>query len=107
MNALGLRTLGLFAPPPKLQLSAWIEANVHLPEGLSATPGPMRLWPWQRGIADAMSDPLLGRVSLLKASRTGFTALGTALIGAHVVNEPASVLVLLPTESDARELCRL
>ena len=32
-------------PPPRLQLSQWIEANIKLPEGFSALPGPVRLWP--------------------------------------------------------------
>ena len=103
MNAIGQRTLARFIPPPRLQLSAWIEANISLPEGLSATPGTMRLWPWQREIADAISDPLVERVTLLKASRIGFTALTVGAIGAYCVNEPASILVLLPTESDARD----
>src|SRR5271165_3306598 len=103
MNAVGQRVRAKFVPPPRLRLSEWIEGNVHLPEGLSATPGPMRLWPWQREIADAISDPLIERVTLLKASRIGFTALTVGAIGAYVVNEPASILVLLPTESDCRD----
>jgi phage terminase large subunit GpA-like protein len=95
--------LALFAPPPKLNLSKWIEENIRLPDGLSASPGPMELWPWQRDIADAISDPTIERISLLKASRIGFTALTVGAIGAYVVNDPTSVLVLLPTESDCRD----
>ena len=103
MIAVGHRVLAKFTPPPRLQLSAWIEGNVGLPEGISASLGPMRLWPWQREIADAISDPLVERVTLLKASRIGFTALTVGATGAYVVNEPASILVLLPTESDCRD----
>jgi phage terminase large subunit GpA-like protein len=102
MIALGLRVLKAFAPPPKLKLSTWIEGNISLPDD-SAVPGQMRLWPWQREIADAISSDLIERVTLLKAARIGFTSLITAAIGAHIVNEPASILVLLPTESDARD----
>ena len=29
--------------------------NIRLPEGISALPGPVRLWPYQREIADAIS----------------------------------------------------
>jgi hypothetical protein len=36
------------------RLSQWIESHVSLPEGLVAEPGPMRLWPYQRGVADAI-----------------------------------------------------
>ena len=38
-------------------MSDWIEANIKLPEGVSALPGTVRLWPYQREIADAISDP--------------------------------------------------
>ena len=64
---------------------------------------PLRLWPWQREIADAISDPLVERVSLVKAARVGFTTLLTGAIGSFVANDPAPILVLLPTEADARD----
>jgi hypothetical protein len=32
----------------------------------------VRLWPYQRAIADAISDPLIERVALVKAARVGF-----------------------------------
>ena len=66
-------------------------------------PALMRLWPWQRAIADVVSDPLIERVTLLKAARIGFTSPTIGAIGSYIVSEPASILVLLPTESDARD----
>lgn len=90
-------------PPPRLQLSEWIEANVKLPEGVSALPGAVRLWPYQPKIADAISDPEIERVTLVKAARLGFTTLLSGAIGAYVVNEPSPILCLLPTESDCRD----
>jgi hypothetical protein len=56
-------------------LANWIEANIELPHGLSAEPGPVKLWPWQPEIAHAL---LIDR-------------------------EPASILVLMPTEADCRD----
>ena len=38
------RALASLIPPPRLRLSEWIEANVRLPEGTSALPGPVRLF---------------------------------------------------------------
>jgi phage terminase large subunit GpA-like protein len=96
------RSRRALAPPPRLKLSEWIEANIVLPD-TTATPGRMRLWPYQREIADAISDPEIERVSLVKATRIGFTALLTATVGAYAVNEPSPILVLLPTEADARD----
>ena len=90
-------------PPPRLRLSDWIESNVRLPEGSTALPGPIRLYPYQRGIADAISDPAVERVTLVKPVRVGFTTLLTGAIGNYVANQPAPILALLPTESDARD----
>jgi len=58
-------------PPPRLRLrlSEWIEANIVLPEGTSALPGRVRLWPYQREIADAISDPAIERVTVVKLPR--------------------------------------
>jgi phage terminase large subunit GpA-like protein len=61
-----IRTHALAAliPPPRLHLSEWIEQNIRLPEGVSALPGAVRLWEYQRGIADAISEPEIERVTL-------------------------------------------
>jgi phage terminase large subunit GpA-like protein len=40
---------------------------------------------------------------LVKGVRLGFTTPLTAAIGSFVANEPAPILVLLPTEADARD----
>lgn len=90
-------------PPPRLRLSEWIEAHIALPEGVSAQPGPVRLWPFQREIADAIGDPLVERVTLVKAVRVGFTTLLTSAVASFVANEPAPILCLLPAEADCRD----
>ena len=91
------RALASLIPPERLPLSAWIAASVRLPQGTTAVPGPMRLWPYQRAIADSIGNPEVERVTLCKAARIGFTSL---LTGA---NEPAPILCLLPTEADCRD----
>jgi hypothetical protein len=48
------RALAALIPPPRLALSECIETSVRLPEGVSALSGAVRLWPWQREIADAI-----------------------------------------------------
>jgi hypothetical protein len=53
--------LACLRPPPKLALSDWIERKLVLPEGTSALPGKVRLWPYQRTIADAISVMAQGR----------------------------------------------
>ena len=84
-------------------LAKWIEANVRLPEGLSAQPGRMKLWSYQREIANCIGDPDIERITLIKAARVGFSSLLTAAIGYWCAEDPAPILVLLPTESDCRD----
>jgi phage terminase large subunit GpA-like protein len=90
-------------PPPRMALSEWIETNLRLPEGVSASPGRVRLWAPQRGIADAISDPEIERVTLVKPVRVGFTTLLTGTIASYVANDPSPILALLPTEADCRD----
>jgi phage terminase large subunit GpA-like protein len=103
MIPLARRFLDRIAPPPRLELGPWIESNIYLPAGVSAVPGQMHLWPWQVGIAAAISDPAVTRITLVKPTRVGFTSLLTGTIASFVVNEPAPILLLLPTESDCRD----
>ncbi|WP_418901904.1 phage terminase large subunit family protein [Terripilifer ovatus] len=84
-------------------MSKWIEGNVVLPSDLSALPGPVRLYPFQRGIADAMGDPSIERVTIVKSVRVGFTTLLSGTLASFVANEPSPILALLPTEGDARD----
>lgn len=97
------RALSALRPPPKLKLSEWIERNIVLPDGVSSLPGEVRLWPFQREIADAIGDPAIERVTLVKPVRVGFTTLLTGALGAYVANDPAPILALLPTEADCRD----
>lgn len=103
IEAIRRKALRALIPPPRLRLSDWIEAEVQLPDGVTAQPGPVRLWPFQRGIADAIGDPLIERVTLVKPVRVGFTTLLTSAVASFVANEPAPILCLLPAEADCRD----
>jgi Phage terminase large subunit (GpA) len=82
------RAFAALVPPPQIPLSEWIEASIVLPEGLCACPGPVRLYPYQRAIADAIGDPDIERVTLQKAARIGFSVLVAAAIGHYCGNDP-------------------
>jgi phage terminase large subunit GpA-like protein len=92
----------VLAPPPHLKLSGWLEKELRLP-ATSAQPGPIRLWPFQRAIADAIGDPAIERVTVVKPTRIGYTSLLVGAIASYVANEPTTILALLPTEGDARD----
>ena len=86
-----------------MPLSDWIEASIVLPSGLAAVPGAMRLYPYQREIADAIGDPDIERVTLQKSARIGFSVLVAAAIGHFTTNDPSPVICLLPVESDCKD----
>ena len=85
-------------------LSQWIEDVVSLPAGIASAPGPLRLHPYQRAIADAIADPKVERVSVLKSARVGYTTLLVGAIAHFIAREPSPMLVVMPTESDCRGL---
>jgi phage terminase large subunit GpA-like protein len=97
------RALAALIPPARLSLANWIEAELRLPEDVSAVSGRVQLWPFQTEVADAIGDPNIPRVTMIKATRLGFSTMLVGALGNHVVNEPATVLLLLPTEGDARD----
>lgn len=89
-------------PPTKLDFPDWIESTIRLPSDVSAQTGPMRLTPVQRGIAEAMGDSSVERVTVVKPVRLGYSTLLAAFIAYHVGNDPAPILAVQPTESDCR-----
>lgn len=102
VDEVAARALRALVPPPRIRMSAWIEAHVVLPAGVSAQPGRVQLWPFQRDLADAIGDPGIERVSVLKSARVGYSSLLVGALAAFVANDPAPILVVVPTESDAR-----
>src|ERR1700685_3407678 len=91
--------------PPKWQgkLSDWIEKYVHLPPGLVAQPGQVKLYPYQKEIADAIGDKNIERITLQKSVRVGFTTLLNACVFFYLKERPCPILIVLPVESDTRD----
>lgn len=71
---------------------------------MSALPGPIRLYQFQKGIADAIGDPVIERVTVQKSARIGYSSLLVGAIGNFVVNDPAQILVVIPVDKDGRKL---
>jgi phage terminase large subunit GpA-like protein len=89
-------------PPRKLSYSEWAIENFRLSGVASAATGRFRPWKFQRGILDAIGDPTIPRISVIKSTRTGYTKSLIASIGAIVGNDPGPIILLMPTDDDAR-----
>jgi phage terminase large subunit GpA-like protein len=96
-------------PPPEppwdvsRPLSDWIESHVVLPVGRVQDAGPIKLHSYQNGIADAIGDESIERISLIKSVRTGFTTLLNACVAYYAKEKPCNILVVVPTNSDSRD----
>ncbi|MEL6310985.1 MAG: phage terminase large subunit family protein, partial [Pseudomonadota bacterium] len=89
------------APPPDLSLSDWADEHFYLSVESSSEPGRWVTLPFQRGWMDAISSDV-PKVTIMKSARVGYTKTFTAAIGYHVHQDPCSMLVLQPTDDDAK-----
>lgn len=99
------RLWALWAPPPRLKLSEWADDKYVLPAG-DANAGRWRTLPYQRGIMDALSDPTIERVTVMKSKRVGYTQAFCAAIGYFIEHDPCPIMVVQPTLDDARKHSR-
>lgn len=88
-----------FAPPPRLTVSQWADANRVLSSEDSAEPGK---WdtsraPFQRGWMDAVNDPLIEEIVVKKSSQVGWTASVGNIVGYFVDQDPSPILIVHPT----------
>ncbi len=55
----------------KTDFVSWIERTIHLPLGLSAEPGQIKLLIYLREIAQAMDGPMVEKITIQKAMTYG------------------------------------
>lgn len=97
--ALANQILALVAPPPTLTVAEWSDAERILSPEASAEPGRWRTdrAPFQRGILESITDPGTSRVVLMTSSQVGKTEILLNVIGYHAHQDPAPILMILPT----------
>ncbi len=90
-------------PPPSLTISQWADECLYLSAEDSAEPGRFSTdrAPYQSGILDALSEPGIHTVVVMSSAQIGKTVLLKAIIGYHVDQDPAPILMLQPTEAMA------
>lgn len=87
------------APPPDLTVSEWADNYRQLSSESSAEAG---RWStsraeYQRGMMDAVSDPDIENIVLMTAAQIGKTELINNVVGFHIHQDPAPMLVVQPT----------
>src|SRR5574343_1470721 len=77
-------------PPPRLTVSQWADAERRLSRESSAEPG---RWntdraPYQRGIMDAVNEPGVQTIVLMKSAQVGYTEILLNLLGYYISQDP-------------------
>jgi phage terminase large subunit GpA-like protein len=96
------------AAPSRLTLSQWADEYRQLSPDLGE-PGPWRTSrvPYLREPMDAITDPLVREVVVMKSARIGATqALGINAIGYYIHQEPSPIIAAFPTEGDATKFSK-
>lgn len=86
-------------PPPKLTVSQWADLHRKLSPEASAEPGQ---WatdraPFQRGLMDAVNDPSITEVWVMKSAQIGWTEVLNNIVGFYIDQDPAPMLLIQPT----------
>lgn len=105
LNDLEAGFRSILRPTPRLTISEWADQYRHLSREDSAEPGKWRTAraEYQRDIMDAVTDPSVREVVVMKGTQVGWTAIIGNVIGYFIDLDPAPMLVLLPTVDRAKE----
>lgn len=93
----------VLVPPTDMTLTEWSIAYGQLSKETSAKTGSFAPYPWQRGIMDAISDPDVEEVVVMKSARVGYTRCLDFAIGYFIHQDPSPILVVQPTLDDAKD----
>ena len=89
----------MFQPPPLLTVSQWADRHRRLSSEASAEPGQWRTdrAPYQRGIMDALNDPAVHTVVVMKSAQVGYTEILLNILGYYISQDPSPILLVNPT----------
>ena len=99
---LAREALRAWKPPEKLTLSEWADRHFFLSAESSAEAGRWHTLPYQKGIMDAITDPSIEQISVMKSARVGYTKCLNACIAFHIHQDPCPMMLVQPTIEDAQ-----
>ena len=91
--------LRLLKPPPSLTVSEWSDAYRKLSVESSSEPGQWTTSraPYQKGIMDALSDPRIHEIVVMKSAQVGWTEIVNNVVGYYIDQDPCPMLLIQPT----------
>lgn len=96
------------APPPNITVSEWADNYRKLSMETSAEPGKWRTdrAPYQREIMDSLNDPEIETTSIMSCSQVGKSELLLNAIGYYIDTDPGPMLLVQPTETNAKDFSK-
>jgi phage terminase large subunit GpA-like protein len=93
-------------PIEKLSPSQWCERNRTLPPTIAAESGQLRLdrTPYMRGILDAINEPGVEEIAVIKPTQIGYSTALETWIGWAIDQEPGPILLVLDSQKSAQEV---
>ena len=91
--------VSMMTPPPRQTLSEWADENRVLSAESSSEQGKWRTsrTEYLRGIMDALADPRVEVVSVMKPAQVGWTEVINNAVGYYIDRDPSSILTIQPT----------
>jgi len=91
-----------FTPPKRLSLSEWADTYAYLSAESSAESGRWHTLPYQKGIMDAITNPAVEQVTVMKSARVGYSKILNHVAAYYIHQDPAPVMIVQPTIEDAQ-----
>jgi phage terminase large subunit GpA-like protein len=92
--------------PPKLTLPEWAERFAYLSPETSSTHGKFHAFPYQVGIMEAVTDPTVKTITVVKSARVGYTKILDHIAAYFIHQDPSPVLLVQPRVEDAEDYSR-
>lgn len=92
----------LWTPPERLPLSQWCEKNLVLSPEYSARSGPITLFPFQREIFDAFTDPRVEEIDLMSGTQLVKTLFIQGCLAYVMTEDPGPALLVEPKDADCK-----
>lgn len=93
-------------PKPTLSLSQWAEMYAQLSLETSSTKGKFHAYEYQKGMMDAVTDPTVERITVIKSARIGYTKVLDNVVGYFLHQDPCPQLIVQPRVEDAEDYSR-
>ncbi|WP_271829093.1 phage terminase large subunit family protein [Commensalibacter communis] len=91
------------SPPPVLSLSQWAEQYAYLSKETSAQTGRFEAYAYQVGMMNAITDPTVEKVFVMKSARVGYTKIINHIVGYYLHQDPSPILVAQSRVEDAED----